>query len=76
MSGYFYTLDMGTIYGPRLQKLAVHHGIDDVEEFAAMLLAYAIDTMESCVVERMDTSGIVAENDPDATEGADDSIPF
>lgn len=45
MTEYFFTLDMGAIYGPKLEALAAQASFDDVEEFAAMILAHALDDM-------------------------------
>ncbi len=45
MTEYFYTLDMGAIYGPKLEALATKASFDDVEEFAAMILAHALNDM-------------------------------
>ena len=45
MTEYFYTLDMGAIYGPTLEALAERASFDDVEDFAAMILAHALDDM-------------------------------
>jgi 2-phospho-L-lactate guanylyltransferase (CobY/MobA/RfbA family) len=46
MSEYFYTLDLGAIYGPKLERLAEITSHYDREEFAALLLARAIDHVE------------------------------
>lgn len=47
MAEYFYTLDLGSEFGPRLQKLAAQQGGDaDVEAYAAMLLCAAIEIAE------------------------------
>ena len=46
MTAYFYTLDLGAIYGPKLERLAEITSHDDREEFAALLLARAIDHFE------------------------------
>jgi hypothetical protein len=43
MIGYFYTVDLGETYGPKLERLADRASYDDREAFAAMLLAHAID---------------------------------
>ena len=48
MAEYFYTLDLGEKYGAKLQALAVQASFDDIEAFAAMILADALDSMESC----------------------------
>ncbi|MCC5987230.1 MAG: hypothetical protein JJT95_06060 [Pararhodobacter sp.] len=47
MAEYFYTLDLGSIYGAKLERLAAFTSHDDREAFAAMLLARAIDEMET-----------------------------
>lgn len=46
MVEHFYTLDLGPIYGPKLERLADFTSQDDREAFAAMLLTRAIDEME------------------------------
>ena len=47
MVEYFYTVDLGPVFGPRLQKLAAQPGEDtDVEAYAAMLLCAAIEIAE------------------------------
>jgi hypothetical protein len=45
MTEHFYMLDMGPKYGPILEALAAKASFDDVEEFAAMILAHALDYM-------------------------------
>lgn len=46
MIGYFYTVDLGETYGPKLERLAERASYDDREEFAAMVLAHAVDQWE------------------------------
>jgi hypothetical protein len=46
MTEYFYTIDLGPLYGPKLERLADYISQDDREAFAAMLLTHAIDEME------------------------------
>ncbi|MEO1537898.1 MAG: hypothetical protein AAFR73_09220 [Pseudomonadota bacterium] len=80
MTEYFYTLDMGSIYGPTLEALAEKASFDDVEAFAAMILAHALDDM----VQR-DLEVDQAEQPNDEYHGSgcrssgqelDDDIPF
>jgi len=49
MSEYFYTLDLGEIYGPKLELLAEQASEEDREAFAAMILTYAIDRIEDSI---------------------------
>jgi hypothetical protein len=49
MSEYFYTLDLGEIYGPKLELLAEQASEEDREAFAAIILAYAIDRIEDSI---------------------------
>ena len=46
MAEYFYTIDLGETYGPKLERLADRACYDDRDEFAAMVLAHAIDQWE------------------------------
>jgi hypothetical protein len=43
MVEYFYTVDLGEVHGRKLERLAEKAGFDDMEAFAALLLAYAVD---------------------------------
>ncbi|MCR9135735.1 MAG: hypothetical protein NXI27_07065 [Alphaproteobacteria bacterium] len=47
MAEYFYMIELGEIHGPKLDVLAAQASSDDVEEFAAMVLRYALDLMEA-----------------------------
>lgn len=47
MIEYFYTLDLGNNYGPKLEAMASEASFDDVEAFAAMVLCHALDLMEA-----------------------------
>ncbi|MGR3455155.1 hypothetical protein [Pseudooceanicola sp.] len=47
MAEYFYTLDLGPIYGPKLERLAEFTSHDDFEDYAAILLCRAIDEFET-----------------------------
>ncbi|MCT8970801.1 hypothetical protein [Microbaculum marinisediminis] len=47
MIEYFYTLDLGKTYGPKLEKMAAQASFEDVEAFAAMALCHALDLMEA-----------------------------
>jgi len=49
MSEYFYTLDLGEIYGPKLELLAEQASEEDREAFAAIILAYALDRIEDSI---------------------------
>lgn len=42
MKEYFYTIDLGETYGPKLERLAKQASYDDREAFAGMVLAHAI----------------------------------
>lgn len=46
MIGYYYTIDLGETFGPKLERLATWARYDDREEFAAMILAHAIEQLE------------------------------
>ncbi len=46
MTGYFYTIELGETYGPKFERLAERASYEDREEFAAMVLAHAIDQWE------------------------------
>lgn len=46
MSGYFYTIDLGETFGPKLEQLAEQASYDDREAFAAMVLAHALAQWE------------------------------
>ena len=79
MIEYFYPLDLGHTYGPKLEQLAAEASFDDVEAFAALLLIHTLDRAEH---ERAD--GVASRscpNDeklPDSHPGKDldDDIPF
>lgn len=43
MSSYFYTIDLGKTFGPKLERFAERASYDDREAFAAMVLAHAIE---------------------------------
>ncbi|WPZ14618.1 hypothetical protein T8J41_01975 [Nitratireductor rhodophyticola] len=47
MDDYFYTLNLGPSYGPKLEALAAQASFDDVEAFAAVLLSHAVDAFEA-----------------------------
>lgn len=64
MDEYFYTLDLGPSFGPKLEALAALASYEDVEAFAAMLLCHAVDAFEAF------------EADFDTGDEAEDSIPF
>lgn len=42
MREYFYTVDLGETFGPKLERLAEQASYDDREAFAAMALAHAL----------------------------------
>lgn len=46
MSTYFYTIDLGETFGPKLERLAEQASYDDREAFAAMILAHTIAQWE------------------------------
>ena len=46
MAEYFYTINLGETYGRKLERLAERASYHDLEEFAAMTLAHAIDQWE------------------------------
>lgn len=56
MTEYFYTLDLGDKYGPKLERLAEITSHDDREEFAAIMLARAIDHLERTLKNELDNS--------------------
>ena len=76
MTDYFYTLNLGTLYGRLLQKLAVFHDFEDVEEFAAQILAAALDDMQREVISDMNTQYIVSNYSDNTDDDEDDDIPF
>ena len=43
---YFYTVDLGSHFGPKLERLAEWRCCDDREELAAILLQHAIEQAE------------------------------
>lgn len=47
MDEYYYTLDLGPSYGPKLEALAAQASFDDVEAFAAVLLSHAVNAFEA-----------------------------
>jgi len=47
MDEYFYTLDLGTVYGRKLEALAAQASYEDVEAFGALLLRHAVDAFEA-----------------------------
>ena len=80
MEEYFYTLDMGSTYGPKLEALAKKASFDDVEAFAAMILAHALDDMvrrdlEEDQAERPD-AGIGGDGWRSSGQEMDDDIPL
>ncbi|SHL14815.1 hypothetical protein SAMN05444414_10638 [Roseovarius marisflavi] len=80
MEEYFYTLDMGSIYGPKLEALAEKASFDDVEAFAAMILAHALDDMVQRDLEEDQAERPDAEFGGDGWRSGgqemDDDIPF
>lgn len=46
MTGYFYTFDLGDIYGPRFERLAELAGFKDREEYGAMMFVHFIEQLE------------------------------
>lgn len=46
MSAYYYTIDLGKTFGPKLERLAEQASYDDREAFAAMVLAHALTHWE------------------------------
>ncbi|MDJ1008637.1 MAG: hypothetical protein QNJ13_12525 [Paracoccaceae bacterium] len=46
MPEYFYTLDLGQTYGPKLEQHAAQARFDDIQAFAEMILCHALDLME------------------------------
>lgn len=68
---YFYTLDLGAVYGEKLETLAAFASYDDVEAFAAMLLRSAIDRLDQ------DMKAELARADKEATAPeSEDPLPF
>lgn len=80
MTEYFYTVDLGKIYGPKLQALAVRYCRDDVEEFAAVLLCEAVDYVEKlCQIEDAEINELIDSGsfrEPETQGDEDDDIPF
>jgi len=64
MDEYFYSLDLGPSFGPKLEALAAQASYEDVEAFAAMILCHALGALEAF------------EADFDPGDEAEDSIPF
>ncbi|KIT16377.1 hypothetical protein [Jannaschia aquimarina] len=78
---YFYTVDLGPNFGPRLNKLAAMASFeDDVEAFAAILLSGAIEQLEASEVRFRKELDEYDENRPhslgDPRGEMDDDIPF
>ena len=46
MREYFYTVDLGETFGPKLERLAEQASYDDREAFAAMVLSHALTQWE------------------------------
>jgi hypothetical protein len=81
MSEYFYTLDLGAIYGPKLEHLAEISSHDDREEFAALLLSRAIDHVERNLeaflgLSPEDEEELEGPNSPKGALDMDDDIPL
>ena len=80
MDEHFYTPELGPIYGPKLEALADEAGFDDVEEFAAMLLRRAIDSLESSNEAELQSYRKLAETACECGSqeygNIDDDIPF
>jgi hypothetical protein len=74
MVKFRYTIDLGRAYGQRLEEFSVQGCFDTVEDFAAMLLRFAIDSVEL----EMDEAAKQAGPERSASEGhdLDDDIPF
>ncbi len=77
---YFYTLDLGAVYGEKLETLAAYSGDNDVEAFAAMLLRGAIDQLHQDMVADLDRAEKEANTPKGGGRGGgtdmDDGIPF
>jgi len=82
MVEYFYTLDLGQTYGPKLERLAGQACFEDVEEFAAIILCHALDALEE---REREEDGILAAqlrnkaappSSQDNQREMDDDIPF
>lgn len=84
MTGYFYTIELGETYGPKFERLAERASYEDREEFAAMVLAHAVDRLEEqdrqddeALHERLaQTCFFEAGLMPDPELFDDDEIPF
>ena len=81
MKEYFYTLDLGATYGPKLQQLADNACFDDYEHFAAMILCHAIDAMEAVITAELSEQPITKREESLPPRGSgskdiDDDIPF
>ena len=74
MAEYFYTLDLGQPYGPKLEELAAQASYDDVEVFAAMLLRFALDWLEQDLADA--AAWEEAEKRSVPGHDLDDGIPF
>lgn len=74
MAEYFYTVDLGQTYGPKLQKLAAETSCEDVEAFAAMLLCRAVDWLEQDLADA--AAWEEAEKEFLPGHDLDDGIPF
>ena len=80
MDEHFYTPELGPVYGPKLEALADEAGFEDVEEFAAILLCRAIDSIESSNEAELQNYLKLAETACECGlqeyENIDDDIPF
>lgn len=77
---YYFTIDLGRTYGPKLVEAALDAGAEDIERFAALVLCTTLDRLE---VERKERSDRLLEEFekieiPDWNLGSDldDGIPF
>jgi hypothetical protein len=80
MTEYFYTVDLGETYGSKLQAMAVRASYADVEQFAAMILCWALDSLEDspCIDDAAGGERVEIDDSHQLFSGeeTDDGIPF
>ena len=77
---YFFTVDLGELYGPKMVEAAAEASYDDVEAYAALILRYALDwldeTREADLAEATQEVEDVEIPDENASGDINDDIPF
>ena len=77
---YFFTVDLGALYGPKMVQAAAEASYDDVEAYAALILRYALDYLDEAREAEEAQALKEAENTETPGENAsgdlNDGIPF